>query len=114
MPGNPQAKIKRVTDLAEWHRELSSDFDRLLPSCYRFNGVASTGDARRDAWANADRCVVMTGAALTELESVLRSDAIQRAKPRGEPSTYVKVESAETEEADVSGLRLPTQIGSGH
>lgn len=89
MSGNPQAKIKRITDLVEWHKELSADFDKLLPSMYRFNGVASTGDRRRDAWASVDKCVVMTGAALTELEAVLRSAAIVRAKPRGKPKAEV-------------------------
>ncbi|MEE9128544.1 MAG: phage integrase SAM-like domain-containing protein [Phycisphaerales bacterium] len=53
MPGNPQAKIKHIANLVEWHKELSADFDKALPPIYRFNGVTSTGDARRDAWANA-------------------------------------------------------------
>ena len=92
MPGNPEAKIKRIADLVEWHKEFSTAFDRLLPHIYRFNGETHTGDARRDAWADADRCVVMAGAALVKLEAVLRSDAIQRAKPRGK-ATYVKVEA---------------------
>ncbi len=89
MPGNPERKIKLVSNLVEWHKELSLDFDKALPSIYRFNGVASTCDARRDAWANADRCVVMTGAALELLERVLRSAAIERAKPRGRPKEKV-------------------------
>ena len=74
---------------------MSTDFDKLLPPTYRFNGEASTGDRRRDAWANADRCVVMTGAALSELERVLRSAAIERAKPRGEPKAEVVADVAE-------------------
>ncbi len=91
MPGNPEAKIRRIASIVEWHKELSADFDKLLPSIYRFNGVTSTDDPRRDAWAEADRCVVMTGAALVELERVLRSDAIRRAKPRGRPKEKVDV-----------------------
>ncbi len=54
MPGNPERKIRLVADIVEWHKELSADFDKLLPGIYRFNGVTSTGDRRRDAWANAD------------------------------------------------------------
>ncbi len=88
MPGNPQAKIKGVADIVEWHKELSADFDKLLPNIYRFDGVASTGDARRDAWANADRCVVMTGAALAELERVLRSHVVSSAVDRGGRHRY--------------------------
>lgn len=83
MPGNPEAKIKRIADLVEWHKEFSTDFDRLLPHIYRFNGETHTGDARRDAWADADRCVVMAGAALTELESVLRSHIVTSTVNRG-------------------------------
>ncbi len=33
----------------------------------------------------------MTGAALTKLEAILRSAAIERAKPRGKLSKYTKV-----------------------
>lgn len=88
MPGNPQAKIKRIADIVEWYKELSADFDALLPPIYRFDGVTSTGDPRRDAWANADRCVVMTGAALTELESVLRSHIVTSTVDRGGRHRY--------------------------
>lgn len=88
MPGNPAAKLKRVADLVEWYKELSADFDKLLPPCYRFNGVASTDDQRRDAWANADKCIVMAGAALTELESVLRSHIVTSTVDRGGRHRY--------------------------
>ena len=100
MPGRPHMQIKRIADLVEWHKELSADFDKALPSCYRFNGETDTGDRRRDAWANADRCIVMTGAALTELEAVLRSHAIGRAKPRGKPKTEVVADVVEVNVAD--------------
>lgn len=92
MPGNPQAKIKHIANLCEWFTELAAEFDKVLPHIYRFNGVESTGDRRRDAWADADRLIVMAGAALTKLEAVLRSAAIQRALPRGRASTCAKVE----------------------
>ena len=84
-------QVKRIADLAEWHKELSADFDKALPSCYRFNGETDTGDRRRDAWANADKLIVQTGAALTELERVLRSHAIERSKPRGKSAKHVEV-----------------------
>ncbi len=44
MPGNPEAKIKRIADLVEWHKELSDDFDKALPNIYRFNGVTDKPD----------------------------------------------------------------------
>ncbi len=88
MPGNPEAKIKRIANLVEWFGEFSSDFDKALPPIYRFNGVTSTGDVRRDAWANADRCVVMTGAALAELERVLRSHIVTSTVDRGGRHRY--------------------------
>ncbi len=75
MPGNPQAKLKRVADLAEWFTELAVEFDRLLPSIYRFNGEPLTGDQRADAWAATDRCIITTAAALNDLEAVLRDHA---------------------------------------
>lgn len=93
MPGNPQRTIRRIADLVGWHTELAAEFDKALPHIYRFNGVADTGDARRDAWACADRDIINAGIALRELERVLRAAAMQRAKPRGKPSTYVKVEA---------------------
>ncbi len=99
MAGKPQVKLRNVANLCEWFTELAVDFDTLLPPCYRFNGEASTGDARRDAWSNADKCIVMTGAALTELEAVLRSDAIERAKPRGKPKTEVVADVVEVKVA---------------
>ena len=90
MPGRPLDKIKRIADLCEWHKELAVDFDKALPPMYRYNGEADTGDARRDAWADCGS-IVMTGAALTKLEAVLRSAAIERAKPRGKPTKYTRV-----------------------
>ncbi len=54
MPGRPQDKIKRIANLCEWFTELAADFDKALPPRYRYNGEASTGDARRDAWADVD------------------------------------------------------------
>ncbi len=96
MPGRPQDKIKRIADLVAWHKELAADFDKLLPPMYRFNGVADTGDARRDAWANADRCVVMTGAALVELEDALRDHAkLPAMDEHHEPEAEVSGEVAE-------------------
>ena len=100
MPGNPQAKLKRVANLCEWFSELATDFDRLLPACYRFNGEPSTGDQRADAWANADRCIITTASALNELEGVLRRQSMLRSKPRGENKPQVE---AEVVEVNVSG-----------
>ncbi len=95
MPGNPQAKIKAIAALCEWHRELSTDFDKALPSIYRHSGQKPGQDRRANAWGNADKCIMLAGAALTELESVLRSHAITKAKPPGRPAKYVKVEHDE-------------------
>ena len=94
MPGNPEAKIRRIASIVEWHRELSTDFDKLLPPMYRFNGEPSTGDRRADAWSNADKCIVMTGAALTELESVLRSHLVTSTVNRGKRHGYTVVAAA--------------------
>ena len=68
-------QIKRIADLCERFKELSDDFDKALPSVYRYSGQPSTGDRRADAWANADRCVITTAAALSELCDVLRDHA---------------------------------------
>ncbi len=93
MPGKPIPESQRIDKLIERFAVLATEIDDLLPAWYRFNSEASTGDLRRDAWANADtKCIVMTGAALTELEAVLRTDAIERAKPRGRAGKYTKVE----------------------
>ena len=76
--------------------ELSDDFGKLLPRVYWFDGVTSTNDARRDAWANADRCVVMTGAALVELEDALRDHAkLPAMDEHHEPEAEVSGEVAE-------------------
>ena len=82
-------QIKRIADLCERFKELSNDFDKALPSVYRYSGQPSTGDRRADAWSNADRCIITTAAALSELEAVLREQLMLRAKPRGKPKAEV-------------------------
>lgn len=95
MPGRPVTQLKRIANLVEWFSEIAADFDKILPPCYRFDGAAPTGDPRADAWANADRCIITTAAALSELESVLRTQAMLRAKPRGKPKAEVVAEVVE-------------------
>ena len=75
MAGKPQVKLRNVANLCEWFRELASDFDRLLPGDYRYDGQKPGRDRRHNAWANADRCIITTAAALSELEAVLRERA---------------------------------------
>ena len=103
MPGRPVTQLKRIANLVEWFSEIAADFDKILPPCYRFDGAVPTGDPRADAWAAADKAVITTAAALNKLESVLRTQAMLRAKPRGKSAVYVKVESATTDEVEVSG-----------
>ncbi len=91
MAGTPERKIRLVAGLVEWHKELSNDFRKLLPGMYRYRGVNNSGDARRDAWSNCDRLIATTAKALTELERVLRTAAMERAKPRGNPPKYTRV-----------------------
>lgn len=75
MAGKPQVKLRNVANLCEWFRELASDFDRLLPGDYRYDGQKPGRDRRHNAWANADRCIITTAAALNELRDVLRDHA---------------------------------------
>lgn len=88
MPGNPTAKLKRVADIVEWYKELSIDFDKALPPCYRYSGQPPGDDRRANAWAAADKYVVMAGAALTELEAALRSHIVTSTVDRGGRHRY--------------------------
>ncbi len=95
VPGRPLRQLKCIANLREWFTELAADFDRALPICYRYTGEPPTGDKRADAWAAADRCIVTTAAALSDLESVLRTQTMLRAKPRGKGKTKEEAEVAE-------------------
>ena len=97
MPGNPQTKIKAIAALCEWHKELSADFDKLLPHIYRHCGEEPGQDRRANAWSYADRCIMLAGAALTELESVLRSHVVTSTVDRGGRHRYhVKAPAVKT------------------
>ena len=95
MPGNPEAKLKRIDNIVDWFADLASEFDKALPKIYRYDGQPPGRDRRANAWSNADKCIVMTGAALATLERVLRSHAIERAKPRGRPKAEVVADVVE-------------------
>ena len=87
MPGRPQDKIKRITDLVEWFSEFAVDFDKLLPSIYRFDGKPPGRDRRANAWAKCDQHTVILADALAGLQDVLRKHAARAS------TAYIKVES---------------------
>ena len=54
MPGDPLRKLKNVENLVEWFGEFAVDFDKLLPSIYRYDGQKPGRDRRANAWARVD------------------------------------------------------------
>ena len=75
MPGNPIAKSNKIDALCERFADLATEFDELLPECYRYNGEQPGKDQRANAWALVDQRMILTAEALTHYE---RSCAVMR------------------------------------
>lgn len=94
MPGNPEAKSRRVDDLVSWFAEFAVDFDKILPSIYRFDGSNPGRDRRANAWARVDQHVILLNDALSELQTVLRSRIVTSTVNRGKRHGYTVVAAA--------------------
>lgn len=80
MPGQPIYKADRIDKLIERFAVLATDFDALLPSCYRFSGKPPTRDARANAWARTDEHIILAADALSGLQAILHQHAMLPAK----------------------------------
>ena len=83
MPGNPEAKLKRIDNLVSWFSELAVDWGQTLPSIYRYDGSKPGRDRRANAWARVDQQVILLAEALSELQTVLRSRVVTTGAQRG-------------------------------
>lgn len=75
MPSRPLRKSIRLDKLVERFAVMATDFDELLPECYRFSGRPPTKDARANAWARADEHIILAADALNSLQAVLSEHA---------------------------------------
>ena len=91
MPSKPILKSQRIDNLTEWFSEFAQDFDRLLPSCYRFTGTLPTTDKRARQWARTDQLVILLRESLGELATILRTHTMPHIYSEGPEADGVEV-----------------------